>query len=183
MSSLYHHGIKGQSWGVKHGPPYPLSTKTHNRIIKKGEASDDEPKRDKPHRKAPRKASEMTDEELNQMIRRLTLEENYDRLVKNQKERNTGVVKRLVSNALKELGEKALGIGVNKYIEALSNSIVVKDGFDINKWKDTDPYEMDSDTAKKVEAWYKTAVSIKTNRSKLEKPPDKEKKGEKRRKK
>lgn len=21
---LYHHGIKGQRWGVRHGPPYPL---------------------------------------------------------------------------------------------------------------------------------------------------------------
>lgn len=25
-TSLYHHGIKGQKWGVKNGPPYPLST-------------------------------------------------------------------------------------------------------------------------------------------------------------
>lgn len=24
-SELYHHGIKGQQWGVKNGPPYPLS--------------------------------------------------------------------------------------------------------------------------------------------------------------
>lgn len=23
-SRLYHHGIKGQKWGVKNGPPYPL---------------------------------------------------------------------------------------------------------------------------------------------------------------
>ena len=24
MSELYHHGIKGQKWGVRNGPPYPL---------------------------------------------------------------------------------------------------------------------------------------------------------------
>lgn len=24
-SELYHHGIKGQHWGVKNGPPYPLN--------------------------------------------------------------------------------------------------------------------------------------------------------------
>lgn len=24
-SELYHHGIKGQEWGVKNGPPYPLN--------------------------------------------------------------------------------------------------------------------------------------------------------------
>ncbi len=27
MSELYHHGIKGQEWGVKNGPPYPLDKK------------------------------------------------------------------------------------------------------------------------------------------------------------
>ncbi len=31
---LRHHGIKGQQWGVKHGPPYPLDTKTHKRVVK-----------------------------------------------------------------------------------------------------------------------------------------------------
>lgn len=31
---LEHHGIKGQHWGVKNGPPYPLGKKTHNRIVK-----------------------------------------------------------------------------------------------------------------------------------------------------
>lgn len=25
---LYHHGIKGQRWGVRHGPPYPLTKVT-----------------------------------------------------------------------------------------------------------------------------------------------------------
>jgi hypothetical protein len=29
---LYHHGIKGQKWGVRNGPPYPLE-KT---VLKKG---------------------------------------------------------------------------------------------------------------------------------------------------
>ena len=24
LDELYHHGIKGQKWGVKNGPPYPL---------------------------------------------------------------------------------------------------------------------------------------------------------------
>lgn len=29
--SLYHHGIKGQKWGVQHGPPYPLDYEKHSR--------------------------------------------------------------------------------------------------------------------------------------------------------
>ena len=24
LRELYHHGIKGQEWGVRNGPPYPL---------------------------------------------------------------------------------------------------------------------------------------------------------------
>lgn len=34
---LVHHGVDGQKWGVKHGPPYPLdeSTSTGRRLIKK----------------------------------------------------------------------------------------------------------------------------------------------------
>ena len=32
--SLMHHGIKGQSWGVRNGPPYPLDQKTHNKVVK-----------------------------------------------------------------------------------------------------------------------------------------------------
>ena len=30
---LAHHGIKNQEWGVQNGPPYPLDTSEHNRII------------------------------------------------------------------------------------------------------------------------------------------------------
>lgn len=33
---LYHHGIKGQQWGVKHGPPYPIKKDNHVTQIKAG---------------------------------------------------------------------------------------------------------------------------------------------------
>lgn len=29
-SSLYHHGVAGQKWGQRNGPPYPLSGKAHS---------------------------------------------------------------------------------------------------------------------------------------------------------
>lgn len=32
---LLHHGIQGQEWGVRNGPPYPLDQKEHARVIKK----------------------------------------------------------------------------------------------------------------------------------------------------
>lgn len=31
---LYHHGIKGQKWGVRNGPPYPLNGQTHSSVVK-----------------------------------------------------------------------------------------------------------------------------------------------------
>lgn len=34
MNELYHHGIKGQKWGERNGPPYPLNTKGQLRNIK-----------------------------------------------------------------------------------------------------------------------------------------------------
>ena len=35
MNELSHHGIKGQHWGVRHGPPYPLRGGTYQPIKKK----------------------------------------------------------------------------------------------------------------------------------------------------
>lgn len=29
--TLYHHGIKGQKWGIRNGPPYPLNEKSDNK--------------------------------------------------------------------------------------------------------------------------------------------------------
>lgn len=29
-NSIYHHGIKGQQWGVRNGPPYPLDEEDHS---------------------------------------------------------------------------------------------------------------------------------------------------------
>ena len=34
-NELYHHGILGQRWGKKNGPPYPLSAKDHSASEKK----------------------------------------------------------------------------------------------------------------------------------------------------
>jgi len=33
---LYHHGIKNQQWGVRHGPPYPIKRDNHVTRIKAG---------------------------------------------------------------------------------------------------------------------------------------------------
>ena len=30
---LCHHGIKGQKWGIKHGPPYPIQKVNKKKIV------------------------------------------------------------------------------------------------------------------------------------------------------
>ena len=35
QTELYHHGIKGQKWGVQNGPPYPLSYTDYTRAEKR----------------------------------------------------------------------------------------------------------------------------------------------------
>lgn len=35
MNELYHHGIRGQRWGVRNGPPYPINGKTYREYAKK----------------------------------------------------------------------------------------------------------------------------------------------------
>ncbi|GHU53522.1 hypothetical protein AGMMS49975_11790 [Clostridia bacterium] len=36
MTALYHHGVSGQKWGVRHGPPYPIDSTVGDITIKKG---------------------------------------------------------------------------------------------------------------------------------------------------
>lgn len=44
-NELYHHGIFGQHWGETNGPPYPLGSGTHNRVVRQGRAERKENKR------------------------------------------------------------------------------------------------------------------------------------------
>ncbi len=41
---LSHSGIPGMRWYHKNGPPYPLSDKAHDRVVKRAEKSDSKPK-------------------------------------------------------------------------------------------------------------------------------------------
>lgn len=40
IDELKHHGIQGQKWGERHGPPYPLNRETHTKIVRGKYVSD-----------------------------------------------------------------------------------------------------------------------------------------------
>lgn len=86
MNELYHHGVQGQKWGVRHGPPYPLVyagraiTKLPRKAAKKY-ADVKEARRQKKIRDRTIDPKDMTEDELNTMITRLKKENDYLKLV------------------------------------------------------------------------------------------------------
>ena len=83
QNELYHHGIDGQRWGVRHGPPYPLDRADHNKVIEKSEKASK--KRNTSYSGSRKYAKRMSDKDLNDTIDRLQREETYRRLVSKEK--------------------------------------------------------------------------------------------------
>lgn len=70
---LSHHGIKGQKWGEQNGPPYPLSTKMHNMVVK-GRQKRAEKRRQKilhDPKKLTKHATEFSKEEIDEAIAKI----------------------------------------------------------------------------------------------------------------
>ena len=65
--TLWHHGILGQRWGKRNGPPYPLSGGAHSQREKKHGTKgwSIEAKREANARKAVRKAKQISKDALN----------------------------------------------------------------------------------------------------------------------
>ena len=118
-NELCHHGILGQRWGKRNGPPYPLSgSKKHSRKKSSDDSEKSESKSDKKKENTnPRK---MTDQELTDRIKRLELEKKYSKLMSDVSGRARG--KAFVMRVLEKSGENiavqlttdVMGIAVNK---------------------------------------------------------------------
>lgn len=134
---LYHHGISGQKWGKRNGPPYPLEKgktdkpkKNHsikdqvlgsdnekNIKKKKDDDSESEVKEQK------KSISDMSDDELRRRISRLDMEVRYQRLLKEmapQTRKGSRFVMDILEKAgkstLTKLAEYEMGVGVNKML-------------------------------------------------------------------
>lgn len=65
---LEHHGIEGQKWGIKHGPPYPLDKKTSKSIKNSGKVTIN--------------IKNLNDDDLQKIVMRLNLEKQLKELTK-----------------------------------------------------------------------------------------------------
>lgn len=88
---ISHHGILGQKWGVKHGPPYPLDSKTAKRVA---------------GQKVTVNIRDLSDEDLKKIVQRLNMEKQLKDLTKDQKSKG----KKFGDKAIDKLGDTTLNI-------------------------------------------------------------------------
>lgn len=138
---LMHYGIKGMKWGVRRTPAQlghrsreiGAMVKKHAKVIgahasnaasKAATAIRESAKAaamQKTNQKAKKRARDMTDDELNTALKRLRLEDEYNRLMSQQSDREKSAVKSFVnkyaSSALSQIADKAVTKAVNKIFE------------------------------------------------------------------
>lgn len=70
---LSHHGIKGQKWGEQNGPPYPLSGKLHNMVVRGNKKRADKRRIDTLHnpKKLKKRAKEFTKEDIDNALAKM----------------------------------------------------------------------------------------------------------------
>lgn len=88
-SDLLHHGIKGQHWGEQNGPPYPLSEKQHNKVIKavKKVASMSDAIQERKDKKADKKQQKKMAKEMQKRQKAVKEEEKRKESVEERKNR------------------------------------------------------------------------------------------------
>lgn len=100
--TLSHHGIKGQEWGERNGPPYPLSHRISAAIKKR--------KKKNELKKKIKDRGNLTDEEIDKLTNRLIMEKklkdaylNNDTAARISKENREAVAK-----AVRDMGSKTM---------------------------------------------------------------------------
>lgn len=106
---LEHHGIQGQKWGVKHGPPYPLDRKEKSKINYKTEiskpGSKNKTKKTKPE-VVTIKVRDLSDDDLQRIVRRMQMEKQLKDLTTAQ----TSKGKKYYDKTLERVGDTGLDI-------------------------------------------------------------------------
>lgn len=122
---LYHHGILGQKWGKKNGPPYPLDGDSHSRSEKAEEEKLKEKRKDDKKKSKNMSISDLSDEDLRRKISRLELERKYSDLLKPDQKPKINRGKKFVTDVLENAGKNiatqatvyALGTALNSLFD------------------------------------------------------------------
>ena len=141
---LEHYGVRGMRWGVRRSNPSGGSAKTAVKKLATKPAVKTAPKPaaktevktvEKPKAEAeaphgPKKASEMSTEELQKIIQRINLEKQYNDLVfkpmTNTQRTNSEKAKAFAGKVLKKAGEKAVQKVADKAADKLIESVIGK---------------------------------------------------------
>lgn len=105
-TELYHHGIEGQKWGVRNGPPYPLDESDRSAAERAANPPAEKNSYGGSHAKRP--VGEISDRELQDYINRLNMERQYSDLTR-EKDQNLENVRK-VNTWLKEVSSTAESI-------------------------------------------------------------------------
>lgn len=126
MSSIYHYGVDGQKWGVRHGPPYPLSRqkKSESWKIKNKDKTDRELKRKTRSIGKRDKAQiilenmdDLTLDEIRDLLTRIELEEKITNMASFEKKEG----QELAISLLKKAGELAVATTIPFVVRAMLN--------------------------------------------------------------
>ena len=130
---LRHHGILGMKWGKQNGPPYPLlkskmSSAEKNAQKSSSQNSSSETSDDKTTK--PKSVKDLSDEELDELIRRLDKEKRYKDLLSSANPVNTKTMsegRKFVMDILKRSGSN-IGEQIATYVlGTLANSVAGKE--------------------------------------------------------
>lgn len=105
---LAHHGISGQKWGVKHGPPYPLDRNTSSAIKKSSKISIN--------------VRDLSDEDLTKIVNRLNMEKRLKELSAEQKTKGNKVA----SKVLSKIGDSFLNTATNIVFKSVESAATKK---------------------------------------------------------
>lgn len=174
---ISHHGIKGMRWGVRRTPEElgHVPAKTGSEKIKMAVKKAIESRKARVQTRSENKTKytkDMTDADLRKAIDRKRLEKEYETLLSEEKSRKNSEVKTMFSNAVRELGKRALGVAVDKIIDGLKNKNNEGD-FTYDDFKKLDLSNASKKEIDDALTWYNSANKLNDAKAKYQKAENK----------